>query len=86
MIPRRTHWSELVPVEVLDRLGELWREARDLGKRPRSVLGGEERDRLDLVEAQLDDLVASVVALGPVDGMPGLVAGAVDSVRTTRAL
>jgi hypothetical protein len=84
--PRRTHWSDLVPVAALDRIGELFREARELGKRPRSILTRDERDRLDLVELQLDDLVAGVTVAAAAVELPGLVAAAVDSVRTTRAL
>lgn len=80
------HWSQIVPVAVLDRFGELWREARQLGRKPRSLLVGAERARLDQVEAELDDLVESIVAVMPLEGMPGLVAGAVEAVRDTRDL
>ena len=86
---RPLHWSDLVPSDQLETFGEFWRELRQLGQRPRALLSGEERRKMDLLELLLDELVEGFrEAIDHVGraSVPGLVVQAVDAVKDTRDL
>lgn len=86
MNPRRTHWSDLVTPATLERFVYLVRETRRLGRRPRVLLLADERSRLDLVEAELDQLVEQLRPAVAAAGTPALIADTVELVRDTRGL
>lgn len=80
------HWTELVPPATLERFVALVRKARQLGCRPRTLLIAAERQQLDLVEAELDQLVEQLRPVVAIAGTPALIATTVELVRDARGL
>jgi uncharacterized protein YciW len=79
-------WYALVPPATLDRFVALVREARRLGRGPRTLLSGSDRARLDQVEAELDLVVERLRPAVAAAGAPALVADTVELVGGVRDL